>query len=151
MEGNPVQKRKSERLVCQNLQRKKLKESIEPTVTVSEMKTFAGVNSRTLTAKLITFKTIGAEICIWHSWSQGMYFVSKPAIIKILSPHNIRKLCQIKLPSALQQKFQREAMEAYGINIQSSFYEVNVKLLCLLRDVKMYKSIANAISNLITP
>jgi uncharacterized protein YrrD len=49
------------------------------------------------------------------------------------------------LPVALQQQFKKEAKDAYGIKVQSSFYEVNGQLLGLIEDVYTCSDIANGI------
>ena len=118
-------------------------------VNVSEMKTFAAVKSRKLMAKGFTFKSTRyeAQIEIWHLASERKYLVSKPIIVKILTPHKVRKLTSFTLPVALQQQFKKEAKDAYGIHIQSSFFEVNGQLLDLLRDVSTHSDIADEIAN----
>ena len=115
------------------------------------MKTFSGFKSCTLLAKGITFKNrrSEAQLDLWYLASEGRYLVSKPAIIKILTAHNVRKLNNFMLPVALQQQFKKEAKDAYGIEVQSSFYEVNGQLLGLIEDVYTYSDIANEISILI--
>ena len=43
--------------------------------------------------------------------SEEKYLVSKPAVVKILTGHNVRKLKNFMLPVSLQQQFKKEAKD----------------------------------------
>ena len=115
------------------------------------MQPFSGYKSCTLLANGISFQNTRNEVpfVVWYLVSEEKYLVSKPAVVKILTGHNVRKLKNFMLPVSLQQQFKKEAKDAYGIEVQSSFYEVNGQLLELLKDVSTHSDIANEISKFI--